>query len=212
MIIIKFNDNIEHTYNNFDEILKLDNYNDIVHINCAYNSLSSLPELPNSLQELDCTHNKLNSLPKLPKLLEKLSYGFNKISSLSELPNSLIYLYCRYNNISVLPELPNSLTHFDCAYNNLSSLPELPNSLIYFVCGYNNISTFPQLPNSLKISYFSNPIHTYIEKYFDGNIKNYIEHKNVANKIGNWFLDCKYNPKYKYCRKRLMKEYKELYN
>ena len=192
MIIIKFNDNIEHTYNNFDEILKLDNYNDIVHINCAYNSLSSLPELPNSLQELYCRHNNLSNLP--------------------ELPNSLQELDCTHNNLNSLPKLPKLLEKLSYGFNKISSLSELPNSLIYFVCGYNNISTFPQLPNSLKISYFSNPIHTYIEKYFDGNIKNYIEHKNVANKIGNWFLDCKYNPKYKYCRKRLMKEYKELYN
>jgi len=33
-----------------------------------------------------------------------------------------------------------------------------------------------------------------------------------SNKIGNWFLECKYNPKYLYCRKRLMKEYDEFYN
>ena len=43
----------------------------------------------------------------------------------------------------------------------------------------------------------------------------YKHHTNVkrlfANKIGNWYLDCKYNPKYKYCRIRLMKEYEELY-
>jgi len=36
--------------------------------------------------------------------------------------------------------------------------------------------------------------------------------RKFTNKIGNWFLDCKYNPKYSYCRKRLMKEYEELYN
>ena len=39
----------------------------------------------------------------------------------------------------------------------------------------------------------------------------YDEHKNAANKIENWYLDCKYNPKYLYCRERVMKEYDELY-
>ena len=29
--------------------------------------------------------------------------------------------------------------------------------------------------------------------------------------IGEWFLECKYNPKYKYCKDRLIKEYEELY-
>ncbi len=32
-----------------------------------------------------------------------------------------------------------------------------------------------------------------------------------ANKIGNWFLECKYNPQYKYCQNRLNSEYDELY-
>ena len=35
--------------------------------------------------------------------------------------------------------------------------------------------------------------------------------KKFINKIENWFLECKYNPNYLYCRKRLMKEYGELY-
>ena len=158
MINIKFNDNIKNKYKSFEEILKLDNYNDINYIDCAYNKLSNLPELPNSLVELHCNNNKF----------------------------------------SILPELPNSLIHLNCEYNNLSSLPELPNSLTEF-------------------NYYNNPIFTHIEKYFDGDIMRYNEyHNNIkrkfVNKIGEWFLDCKYNPKYLYCRKRLMTEYNELYN
>ena len=49
-ITIKFSNNIEHIYNSFDDILQLDNYNDIFYINCNGNSLTSLPNLPNSLQ------------------------------------------------------------------------------------------------------------------------------------------------------------------
>ena len=117
VITIKFNDNIKHDYNSFEEIVKLDNYNDIIYLDC-------------------------------------------------------------YNN-------------------NLSSLPELPNSL-----------------NFLK--YIHNPIHAHICKYFDGKKEKYFEYernikRKFSNKIGNWFLECRYNPKYMYCRKRLMKEYKELY-
>ena len=197
MIIIKFNDNIEHTYNNFDEILKLDNYNDIVHINCAYNSLSSLPELPNSLQELYCRHNNLSNLPELPRLLK--------------------YLYCGNNSLSNLPKLPDSLIRLNCEVNNLSSLPKLPDSLIDLYCNNNNISSFPELPNSLTdLDYKNNPIYSYTHKYFDNNVYKYLEfnkkmNKIFINKIENWFLDCKYNPKYLYCRTRLMKEYEDLY-
>ena len=178
MIIIKFNDDITHTYNSFEEILKLENYNDIILMNCNNNNLSNLPKLPNSLQILQCYNNKISSLP--------------------ELPNSLTYLWCDNNILFSLPELPNSLKYLSCFNNKISKLPELPNSIVH-------------------INYYSNPIYRYIEKYFDGNEKKYIEYdKNMkrqfANKLGDWYLDCKYNPKYLYCRKRLMKEYEELYN
>jgi len=65
--------------------------------------------------------------------------------------------------------------------------------------------------------YWGNPIFNHIIKYFDGNRKIYNKHHHVmerkfVEKIENWFLECKYNPKYLYCRKRLIKEYEELYN
>jgi len=107
-------------------------------------------------------------------------------------------LYCHNNNLSILPEIPNTLTQLWCCYNNIYSFPDLSNSLI-------------------NIQHFCNPICIYINTYFDGDTKKYFEHhkktkKQFINKIENWFLDCKYNPKYKYCRKRLMKEYDDLYN
>ena len=45
--------------------------------------------------------------------------------------------------------------------------------------------------------------------YMSNNYK-YIE---FVKKIEEWWLECKYNPKYKYCReKTVMKDYNELYN
>jgi len=37
------------------------------------------------------------------------------------------------------------------------------------------------------------------------------QHKIYAKKIEIWFLECKYNPKYKYCRERLKREYDETF-
>lgn len=31
----------------------------------------------------------------------------------------------------------------------------------------------------------------------------------ILNRIGDWFLECKYNPSYRYCRCRLDKEFNE---
>jgi len=62
----------------------------------------------------------------------------------------------------------------------------------------------------------NNPICDYIKKYFNFDWKQFREfqHKTLktfANKIGSWFLDCKYNPKYKYCQNRLKEEFKDAY-
>ena len=177
-ITIKFSDNIKHDYGSFEEILKIDNYDDIIYIYCAYENLSSLPKLPNSIHELWCSNNNLSRLP--------------------ELPNSLTKLCCSNNCLAILPELPNSIIYLNCSYNLLSSLPELPNSSIF-------------------IYYHDNPIYIHIENYFNSDRNKYFKYyehmkRIFSNKIGNWFLECKYNPKYLYCRKRLMKEYDELYN
>jgi Leucine-rich repeat (LRR) protein len=235
MITIIFNDDIAYTYSSFEEILKLENYNDITYLNYSHTIKSpiysliihilcftgfkiySLPKLPNSLQELWCDNNYLYSLPELPNSLTKLICYNNNISRLPELPNSLEYLSCGYNNLSNLPELPNLLKFLNCRNNKFSYLPELPNSLQYFICSNNNLSSLPKIPNSAYIfNYDNNPIHFHIKKYFYNNTKKYFDHQRqmrriFVNKIGNWYLDCKYNPKYLYCRNRLMKEYKELY-
>ena len=143
---------------------------------------------------------------------------YNNLSILPELPNSLIELSCSNNDLFNLPKLPNSLTELWCNNNNLSSLPDLPNSLTHLMVNNNNLSSLPNLPNLLQtIVYGYNPIYNYIQIYFNGDKKKYFKyHNNIkrkfVNKIGVWFLDCKYNPKYLYCRTRLMKEYDELYN
>lgn len=49
-------------------------------------------------------------------------------------------------------------------------------------------------------------------KYCDGYLKlNDTITKRAVNKIEEWFLECKMNPKYKYCRDRLKREHKELF-
>jgi len=64
--------------------------------------------------------------------------------------------------------------------------------------------------------YHNNPMYEYIEKYFNNSWKQYREFQHkvyrlFANKIGTWYLECKYNPKYEACKKRLKLEYEEMY-
>ena len=113
----------------------------------------------------------------------------------------------------------NDIKYIDCYNNNLTSLPDnLPNSLERLWCYNNNLTNLPDnLPNSLKVLYCdNNPIYNFIQKYHNKNWKEYIQWKNKykspSNIIGKWFLECKYNPKYKYCKDRLNEEYDSLYS
>ena len=83
---------IKYIINSIEEI---NNYDEILQIDCHYNyQLTEFPKLPNSLQIFECWNNQLTSLPKLP--------------------NSLIKLYGYYNRLSILPEPPNSLKELHC--------------------------------------------------------------------------------------------------
>ncbi len=81
-------------YNSFEEI---ENYDKVVYIDYCNNQLTSLPKLPNSLQQLLCKNNQLKLLPELPNSLKILICYNNKLTSLPELPNSLKYLWCNNN-------------------------------------------------------------------------------------------------------------------
>ena len=111
--------------------------------------------------------------------------------------NDIIELYCYSNQLTSLPTLPKTLTHLSCSGNQLTFLPVLPKSLIHF-------------------QYYNNPIYDLIKDYFKGDRKLYNNHNKkiltlFSNKIKWWFLNCRENPEFKYCRDRLNLQYDELF-
>jgi Leucine-rich repeat (LRR) protein len=133
-------------------------FSSLEYLDCQYNSLTSLPPLPNSLQTLKSSNNALTSLPTLPNSLLTLECNSNSLTALPSLPNSLQGLYCWYNTINTLPALPNSLQSLGCAFNSLTNLPTLPNSLQGLYCHNNNIICFPVFPQSINtVSLTNNP-------------------------------------------------------
>src|SRR3989344_4867887 len=104
---------------------------DTVELNCPYNQLTSLPELPPSLHILYCPYNQLTSLPELPPSLQILNCSYNQLTSLPELPPSLQSLNCYSNHFTSLPELPPSLQELYCPYNPLDKIyPDLKKETI----------------------------------------------------------------------------------
>ena len=77
-------------------------------LNCSYNQITSLNNLPQSLITLNCSNNQITSLNNLPCSLIRLCCYCNKITSLDNLPESLQELYCsnkqitNYHKIKVL--------------------------------------------------------------------------------------------------------------
>ena len=128
----------------------------ITELDISVQNLTELPDLNEytNLKRLYCEANELTSLPELPKSLEQLSCYDNNLTSLPELPNSLEYLNCKYNKLTSLPKLPKPLEYLNCGNNNLKSLPELPNSLKNLDC-YNNNLPFENL-NGYKKWYNEN--------------------------------------------------------
>jgi hypothetical protein len=129
------------------------------HCNLNNQNLTSLPDLPDDVEELDCSGNGLRDLHNLPKFLTKLYCNSNHITLVPILSNCLVILCCNYNYITELPELSeiNTLKELDCSNNRLTKLPALPKGLIKLFCGCNQLTELPDLPKSLKcLSCFHN--------------------------------------------------------
>ena len=176
----------------WEHLENLENYHDIVSIDCSENFLVVLPTLPISLIHLNCSDNKLTVIPTLPSLLE--------------------YLCCSYNLLSVVPTLPLRLTHLYCSNNKLTVLPTLPNSVSSLYCSNNLLAFLPKFRDSLEYNYYdNNPVDTFIKEKCGGDLEIYYYDTEIyATKLVRWYLNCRENPTFKFCRDRLNRDYDNL--
>lgn len=114
---------------NISDLTGVQYFSSLFSLNCQFNSLTSLPALPSSLNDLYCGTNQLTVLPTLPNSLTALSCPFNGLISLPTLPNTVSYLFCANNALTSLPTLPNSLSYLGCYSNNIKCFPAFPSSL-----------------------------------------------------------------------------------
>lgn len=135
---------------------------------CGGNQIQRLPSLPSSLIELNCAYNKLDSIFNLPNGIKLIECSNNLLKFIGpSLPDSMQYFDCGANYLSGLPALPNSLTNFNCCYNLLTGLPELPDSLNEFGCYYNPyLQCLPKLKRINILEFDSTPI-TCLPNYGD---------------------------------------------
>lgn len=197
----------------------------LVWIEAMGNKLEKLPKLPPNLRSLYLEQNEIIELPELPKSLKKFYCTNNKLTFLPELPSGLEEFSCADNKITKLPDLMHtSLKSLFCENNKLTSLPELPDTLYILEFSRNKIWELPLTFKSynkdkmkVDVTCYYTPFKTNLEEFYDP-LQLYAKDRNEAvkravEKIEKWFLECKYNPKYAYCRKNVvLKSYKDLYN
>lgn len=185
----------------------------IKYIDCSYNKLRYLPHLGNNLTFLKCSHNQISSLPFIPKNIKNI--------------------YCKGNRLNKFPllEMPSSIEFIDISETNIDKLPSILLKTPIFATAKNMCCRW-------RMRIYDTPVGDFIyhgknrEKYrinelinreweqkYGGtcntekpcHIELYLIHPYVK-KIENWFLNCKYNPKYKYCRNRLLEEHDKLFS
>ena len=140
--IIKLDISVKHL-----RILYLKTYTQLVELDCGYNYIQKLPELPETLRHLNCGMNHLTRLPKLPNLIT-LICSANHIQRLPKLPDTLKKLNCSSNMLNTLPRLPK-LEELSCSKNGLYRV-KLPDSIKIFYC-YSNFIKNLKLPNYLEV-------------------------------------------------------------
>ena len=157
-------DNITSIDCSSSEIISLDGiqyFENLTHLNCSYNQITQLPDLPSNLTYLNTSHCiNLNLIESFPHSLEFIDCSYNQINNLPDLPSNLKQLYCAFNSLNTLPNLPYNLTHIDCSFNNLTSLPYLPENLAHINCSYNELTSLPDLPADLGLLY-NNPLNIF---------------------------------------------------
>lgn len=115
-------------------------------INCSYNNLTTLPPLPPSLKLLMCYYNKIPKLPPLPPMLGLLDCSNNELTELTCLPASLIGLYCNKNYIEYIDKFPDNCKNIRCSHNLIEDMPLFPQKLEYLQCSHNKIKRMFSLP------------------------------------------------------------------
>ena len=178
----------------------------LTEIDCSSNQLTSLNNIPTSVQTLNCSSNKLSGSFELinrsaltslnisnnPSLTTLNCYG-NKLTSLNISGcSALTKLYCQSNQLTAISDIPTSLQQIDCSYNKISGTFNLSNrSALTSINIHNN-------PNLTTLYCYSNSLTFLNAQYCSSMTKLVCNHNQLTSldlsgcTVLN-YLDCEYN-------------------
>jgi hypothetical protein len=103
-------------------------------LNLCNLKITSIPYIPNGVEQLFCNNTLLTELPYLPTSLKLLACNKSPISQLPTLPPKLEHLSCSDTRISVLPRLPQSLKELSFSGTAVRRIPNFPPNIFYINC------------------------------------------------------------------------------
>lgn len=216
-------ENLKCCYNEIKILPKLPK--NLKRLNAAQNKLIALPNLPENINMVDVYNNQIEKIGYLPAKCKlniidnKLNY-FNRnmidhfINADKEYKinvNMSTILHVYFAEINDKRKICNKkLINLFAIYNN--------NPIFYRIIKifipYKDVEGRVNKEMEKNNSYYHRSVYYRRVNYptiqypeFD----RFIDVLDAVDKIGNWFLEVKYNPKYGYCQRRLKKECEEMY-
>lgn len=124
--------------------------------------LTSLPALPEGLEELSVVNTSLTSLPTLLDSLKHINISGTPLASLPALPDSLWWMSIDGTSLTELPALPGGLGMLFIDIPSLTGLPEVPDSLTRMVVNNTSITSLPEsiagLSSNASVDISDNPL------------------------------------------------------
>lgn len=181
-----------------------------------------LPNLPPKLERLDCSNNYLVELPELPPTLKYINL---KCNTITDVPPSLINC-----NMSGYDDSDDAFNYYFVENNIFGKnrrmklkleLGKVLNPMFNFKYERQQHGCYLfRIPE--KDNIFNNDAYYTYKKFGSGKpqkvklnmigaIMKRLKLYKAVPIIENWFLECKYNPKYGYCQRRLQSQYDEMF-
>lgn len=162
------------------EIPSLKRFTQLKHVELSWNSLSTLPEMPEGVETLMCSYNQITTLRNLPSTIRILIADYNHVSILEGLPPSITHLNVSYNRIYAIDTLPPNVEVFYCCHNHLCFIGSLLSStrLKRLEISHNQLGRLPKMAegverlhcNNNKLTSLENTASTVLFLYANNNL------------------------------------------
>jgi len=216
------------THNKISSVEKYPSNIEILYLN--HNNISKMVNIPSTLTEIHLSFNKLTKFPKFPPSMTNIYISNNCLTSMP--------IYISYERTCIIC-IKNLIKEIEPKYrlvfrilSNISNKTRIIfndnpiyDNVLKFTCMLFELEYEHKLKTTMlnRLSlYFgktitTNQIYSYTRMINDSIpcsyriLALYLDVPRAVRIIEKWFIECKYNPKYGYCQRRLENEFDELY-